>query len=165
MIVFCQPSFVQEDDSVPASLGQQSEADSEDVLDALIQHELTKFQQQQADKYAALLSEGQVVLPLPSPAPEQQQLRAQQKQQEALKGKVLTPAYVYLDWLQGSSISLAYIPKRRRDSSISCVCPWVCLQAYGKCSTTAAAALYYNSTIPLLLLPLCCHYRHRRCFV
>lgn len=92
---------------MPASLGQQSEAGSEDVLDALIQHELSKFQQQQADKYAALLSEGQVVLPLPSPAPEQQQLRAQQKQQEALKGEVLTPCLCASGLAAGSSISLA----------------------------------------------------------
>lgn len=70
---------------MPASI-EHSEADSEDVLEALIQAELAKFQQQQAEKYAALLSEGQAVLPLPSPAPHQQQLRAQQKQQEALVG-------------------------------------------------------------------------------
>jgi hypothetical protein len=57
------------------------------VLEALIQAELAKFQQQQADKYAALLSEGQAYVPLPSPAPEQQQLRAQQRQQETLIGE------------------------------------------------------------------------------
>lgn len=77
---------VQEDDSVPACI-EHSEADSEDVLEALIQAELAKFQQQQADKYAELLSDGHALMPLSSPAPVQQQLRAQQRQQEVLIGE------------------------------------------------------------------------------
>lgn len=72
--------------------GGEADADSEDVLEALIQSELAKFQQQQAERYAALQqqAEGQpytIVPPLPSPAPGQQLLRAQQKQQEALVGE------------------------------------------------------------------------------
>lgn len=59
--------------------------DAEDVLEALIQHELAKFQQQQAAHYSELLACGQpVVLPLASPAPQQQLLRSQQKPQEAV---------------------------------------------------------------------------------
>jgi hypothetical protein len=77
---------VQEDDSVPACI-EQSEADGDDVLEALIQAELAKFQQQQADKYAELLSDGHAVMPLPSPAPVQQQLRAQHRQQKMLIGR------------------------------------------------------------------------------
>lgn len=57
------------------------------MLEALIHAELSKFQQQQADKYAARASEGQALVPLSSPAPRQQQLRAQQKHQEALIGE------------------------------------------------------------------------------
>jgi hypothetical protein len=78
---------VQEDHSeLPASV-RHSEADTDDdVLEALIQSELLKFQQQQAQKYAELLSEGQAYIPLASPAPGQQLLRAQQKEQEALAG-------------------------------------------------------------------------------
>lgn len=70
---------------------RQSEADSEDAFEALIQAELIKFQQQQAEKYAALKAQGQPVFLLPSPAPEQQLLRSQQRQQDqqdALAGKV-----------------------------------------------------------------------------
>lgn len=81
--------YVQEDHSeLPASV-RHSEADSDDVLEALIQSELLKFQQQQAQKYAALLSEGLAFIPLASPAPGQQLLRAQQKEQEALAGAAM----------------------------------------------------------------------------
>lgn len=82
---------VQEDDSVLPASARHSEADSDDVLEAFIQAELAKFQQQQAQKYATLLSEGQAYAPLPSPAPGQQLLRAQQKLQEALSGAILHP--------------------------------------------------------------------------
>lgn len=84
---------VQEDDSVLPASSRLSEADSDDVLEALIQSELLKFQQQQAEKYTALLSGGQAFLPLASPAPGQQLLRVQQKQQEAPAGAALQETY------------------------------------------------------------------------
>lgn len=67
---------------------EHSEADSDDVLEALIQSELAQFHIQQAQRYAALASEGHTYIPLASPAPQQQQLRAQQRQQDALIGGV-----------------------------------------------------------------------------
>lgn len=86
---------------MPASIGQSDE-DSDDALEAIIQQELAKFQQQQADRYAVLLAEGQAVLPLPSPAPDQQQLRALQRQQESLAGEAchttVRPAATALRW-------------------------------------------------------------------
>lgn len=67
---------------------EHSEADSDDVLEALIQSELAQFHLQQAQRYAELASEGHTYIPLASPTPQQQQLRAQQRQQEALIGGV-----------------------------------------------------------------------------
>jgi hypothetical protein len=62
--------------------GGDSDDAAADALEALIQTELSKFQQQQAARYAELLACGQAaVLPLASPAPQQQLLRAHQHQQ------------------------------------------------------------------------------------
>jgi hypothetical protein len=69
---------------VVTSVQQDDDAsdEEEDALESLIQHELSKFQQQQAVKYAELAASGWVALPLPSPAPVQQLLRAEEHQLE-----------------------------------------------------------------------------------
>lgn len=111
----------------------------------MIEGELAKFQQQQAQKYAQLQTSSQwLTLPLPSPNPAKQQVRAEERQQltelkgeqtQLLLGSINIPYACQQQWhhacirlgshymLKEPLGSLCSVPTRHH-GQMSCVVPY-----------------------------------------